>query len=540
MDDRRFDALAKSLARGTNRRTLLKGLLGLGGAVAAGGSLLENDAQAARRPIPTPRPPTCPGQQVPCGSGCCCPLGQERCGPDCCTEDNVPAPETGHSECCDNACCFGTCYGEEFCCPTNNRSGGEFPVPPTHKICNTANGTECCEFDQECCGVDGCCDTVCTEDGHCCAPADVCSGGGESPDLCCVNDLTTSSVCCGGGTNDNACFEAVAGVCCTDSDCIHPCDVCNLETHLCVSSCDNDTQVCCSYPDGTDQCVTGECCIGGEPGCEDSICCLREGRNICTFGVTCGCGCENEADCCFINDVFVGCVDLTQEGACCTDADCGDPCLSCNLETRTCGPSCDTETQICCTEQAGPGVCVTGVCCPAARDAMRVRTAALGPRAWDRTAPRRRANAIGCVPTPGSTVAPSTANLPGATTKAPRGPAARRGNASISMSSTIAWLAPARTSRASNSRAVPPASTAAAVRAAILSANNPLRAVRILIVEGTSSAALWTAARGDKAALQNQTAPHVVHDQRSTTKAGARIACPRRSARAVGGLAQSR
>ena len=62
MDDRRFDALVKSVAAGTSRRAVLKGLLGLGGVAVAGGALLDDDAQAARRPTPTPKPPTCPGQ----------------------------------------------------------------------------------------------------------------------------------------------------------------------------------------------------------------------------------------------------------------------------------------------------------------------------------------------------------------------------------------------------------------------------------------------------------------------------------------------
>ena len=36
MDDRRFDSFAKALAEGKSRRTVLKGLLGLGGAALAG------------------------------------------------------------------------------------------------------------------------------------------------------------------------------------------------------------------------------------------------------------------------------------------------------------------------------------------------------------------------------------------------------------------------------------------------------------------------------------------------------------------------
>ena len=66
------------------------------------------------------------GMLLVCATGCCCPLGFEKCGPDCCTAGSIPAPQPGHSECCDQACCIGTCYGEELCCPTNNRSSGEF------------------------------------------------------------------------------------------------------------------------------------------------------------------------------------------------------------------------------------------------------------------------------------------------------------------------------------------------------------------------------------------------------------------------------
>lgn len=91
MDDRRFDAIVKSLAEGKSRRTVLKGILGLGGAALAGGALLEGDTDAARRPTnPTPTPVKCPGQQVVCGNTCCCPTGQSKCGPDCCHTTDVP------------------------------------------------------------------------------------------------------------------------------------------------------------------------------------------------------------------------------------------------------------------------------------------------------------------------------------------------------------------------------------------------------------------------------------------------------------------
>ena len=121
MDDRKFDSLVKSLATGTSRRAVLKGILGLGGAALAGGALLDGDAHAARRPTPTPKPPTCPGNQIPSGGICVCPASApNKCGPDCC----VTA-----AQCCDQACCAaGTqCVAEEICCPPPSGSSERLP-----------------------------------------------------------------------------------------------------------------------------------------------------------------------------------------------------------------------------------------------------------------------------------------------------------------------------------------------------------------------------------------------------------------------------
>src|SRR5688572_16146533 len=117
MDDRRFDSLVKALATGTSRRSVFKGLLGLG-SVAVVGALRDDGADAARRPTPTPTPIRCPGRQVPVGGVCTCPAdAPQKCGPDCCNPAGIGP---GHSECCDNACCFGICYGEELCCAETN------------------------------------------------------------------------------------------------------------------------------------------------------------------------------------------------------------------------------------------------------------------------------------------------------------------------------------------------------------------------------------------------------------------------------------
>jgi hypothetical protein len=233
MDDRRFDSLARSLANGASRRSVLKGILGLGGAAVAGGTLLDGKTEAARRPTPTPKPVRCPGNQTPVGGVCTCPdTAPYECGPACCTGEAGDPPSPTHTECCDNACCHGTCYGEELCCPTNPGPGEQ---PPTHQICSSAQGVECCPADQDCCEVDGCCETVCWggEDGNsnCCSPGAFCPGN-DSPDLCCTNNF----ICCGAGTSGNLCRDPnVANGCCTTEDCPSG-QVC--ESNVCVTPCE--------------------------------------------------------------------------------------------------------------------------------------------------------------------------------------------------------------------------------------------------------------------------------------------------------------
>lgn len=367
MDDRRFDSLTKAFAAGSNRRSLFKGLLGIGGAGLAGSLVRDGDGEAARRPTtPTPAPVRCPGRQVLSGGQCVCPDGTSKCGPDCCAT-SIPSPEPGHSECCDNACCVGTCYGEERCCPTNITASGF----PTNTICTSANGTECCAFDQACCAIDGCCDMVCSSDGRCCAPEDVCPGGGESPDLCCAGDGAGSSVCCGGGTDFNACYPAAPGLCCTDAECGDPCQVCDRQTHRCVARCDLDRETCCTTASGDVECVRGECCIDGTPGCEDSVCCISSGRTVCLESCISECdGCASASDCCFINEQFVGCVDYTVAGACCTAAECEafndferclvGACIDFACEQRS---SC-AAMQYCCSGECSDASCPDPTCIP--------------------------------------------------------------------------------------------------------------------------------------------------------------------------------
>ena len=380
MDDRRFDALTKALAKSANRRGLLKGLFGLGGAAIAGEVLGPGDSEAARRPTPTPAPPKCPGNQTWNGSKCVCPAGLSQCipngGPACCNDVTIAPGAPGYSTCCDNACCQGTCYGEELCCPTNNRSGGEFPIPPTHRICNTTSGPECCPFDDECCVVDGCCSTVCyggaANANYCCPVGDFCAGGSETDGICC----TGSTTCCHGGTNQRICLDLSApNTCCNEGDCGDPCKVCNQESHTCVDRCDPGMQVCCTEQAGPGICLNAECCpgvpctISSDDDDEDAgICCNGQclpATEVCNGGTCCPGGfCDGNGDCCPAGNV--GC-----NGGTCCDGECdgnGDCCPAGNFHCnggKCCSVDCDRQGNCPCSD-ADPcdegDICCDGTC----------------------------------------------------------------------------------------------------------------------------------------------------------------------------------
>ena len=376
MDDRRFDQLVKAVASGASRRSVLKGMLGLGGAALVGSAVLEPAADAARRPTPTPKPPSCPGQQTPVGGQCICQVpkapGPYKCGPDCCTgqvTDTYPRP-AGHSECCDNACCFGTCYGEELCCPTNSRSGG---LPPLAELCSATN--ECCLAPDFCCTIDGCCSTLCWggsfDDDFCCPADDLCPGGGSSSDICCTNNTT----CCGAGTDENVCVDLSTGGCCVASDCgpveegscewacsANQCERVSCEDGTiccqgaCVSSseyeaCPTDPNECCDLR--TDVCCGEACCASGRCNAAQQCCGQSQfvcGQGCCETGP--GATCCGGNTCC-LEDKCAGGV------TCCTGSDiaCGEECCP---EDRC---SVNAQTSACCS--VGFLACSGGVCCRA-------------------------------------------------------------------------------------------------------------------------------------------------------------------------------
>lgn len=132
MDDRRFDMLARSLASGMNRRTMLKGVLGLGTGAVVGSAAMAGDAEAARRGYSGPRFPTLPpGPCTPrcdgttcgsdgCGGTCSCP--EQSCA--CLADQGIPNASaicvsewsTGDFRCATDADC--TDYSPDAWCDT--------------------------------------------------------------------------------------------------------------------------------------------------------------------------------------------------------------------------------------------------------------------------------------------------------------------------------------------------------------------------------------------------------------------------------------
>lgn len=259
MDDRRFDALVRKLASASNRRQVLKGFLGLGGAAVA---TSLHGAEAARRPTPTPKPISCPGEQTWNGVECACPNGKSNCGPDCCPD--------GIAECCNNACCFGNCYGQELCCPEgflfcdgscrdwgccadDDCSGNAACDPLTHT----------CQCVADCvgksCGNDGCggsCGTCpggqTCQDGACGCPSGVLCSDNACHTCCAATDCAETY---GGDAECWKCIEGACGyysgfcsggVCGTSSDArIGHCLECGMAGPLGSDAC-NQTVGCCS------------------------------------------------------------------------------------------------------------------------------------------------------------------------------------------------------------------------------------------------------------------------------------------------------
>ncbi len=167
MDDRRFDALVRMVGQGASRRTILKGLLGIGGAAAVSETThartLSTRPRLTTAPPPPPPPTTtttpvpCPGQEQCPNSTVCCPVGT------CARSGNQAI------------CCTGT---DEV----------------------TVCGLDCCDSPYQCC------DGECCAAGHTCLTRVFAEGPQVEEEVCCPAQLACDNQCC-----DGTCFDVFGG-----------------------------------------------------------------------------------------------------------------------------------------------------------------------------------------------------------------------------------------------------------------------------------------------------------------------------------------
>lgn len=365
MDDRRFDAFVRQLANGQSRRTLLKGLLGLGG-VALAGTATAGTAGAARRTTPTPKPVGCPGIQAWNGTACDCPGSLTNCGPDCCNT-TVPRGNPAHSECCDNACCFGECYGEERCCPTgqvvcsgNCCAQGEVCFQGECRQC-TICGDDCCHGDTpKCCQNDQI--SICVAaDVTCCTSDDDCSArnscdGAVAHRFTCLGAVCTESVQDCNGVDPCSTYRCDTGFCLVDRDpnCCTSADQCQPIDSCTPASC-LDNRTC----NAVSSCGAGQTCCNGACVSADTHCCSRD--EDCDALSTC--------------DGLMLTVYSCERGACTpSQVDCGgtDPCTHyvCSAQGGGCLAStdascCSSNNQCTAVDLCTPGLCLDNHTCNA-------------------------------------------------------------------------------------------------------------------------------------------------------------------------------
>ncbi|MBX3070513.1 MAG: hypothetical protein KF883_08475 [Thermomicrobiales bacterium] len=383
MDNKRFDELTKLIGGGgPSRRSVLKGLLGIGGAAATGGLAVEAvDARDARsRPtVPPPPPPACALPKQMCG-GVCCDAGMCKDG-ICCTSTTAVN--------CGGVCCnSGVCAGSECCDPGEEACGTVCcsPVAPepysgqtsacaregNHDFCCGTGwqcGLDCCNYEHQCC------DRECCLDGHACMATVYDSSANYFEEHCCPIPQICGNTCC-----DGSCYDPGANIfpsldpteinawaaCCPAGGnvCTGPLDDPNGVGTVC---CEDPTPRCCVREDepnaGIAQCLTTEqCCFDDEctetgpdaclvPNCEgDGTCtytpsdalCDETGEDGCLVGV-----CNSDGSCTY-----------TPNNALCTETG-EDACLVGVCDTAgTCSYTPNSEL---CAE-TGDDECLVGTC----------------------------------------------------------------------------------------------------------------------------------------------------------------------------------
>ena len=260
--ERRFDDLARSLAQGRTRKSVLKAGVGaIGMAVAAA---LPGRARADQ------------------------PQGNDDCA-HFCTSVFPPGPARGD-------CISAAAHGEGICF----ECGPAAIQPPVRVLCVDL----CCAVGEICCN------------DHCVNPATACTGGhvfnvATCSCVCptgttecagiCVNTQTDTHNC---GTCGHACVD---GQLCVNGSCVCPTGtvLCN---NTCVTTCTapkvlNPTTCLCECPTGTTTCGT-TCCAAGEvctngscgppphPECEGATCATfkscSSSNPVCVCVTSCG------------------------------------------------------------------------------------------------------------------------------------------------------------------------------------------------------------------------------------------------------------
>ena len=369
MENRRFDALTRSLAGGISRRGFLAAL---------GATIVGARAVSAQNGCP-------PGQTANKKGQCGCPSGTDAC-PGGCFDLRSDAANCGA---CGQTCIGGECRKTACRCPAGTRLCGGACLPTDADLANCGGcGVVCPAAPSPClaavcqagaCGFVPANEGLACSDGDACTAADVCLGGvctgGEA--VACTTDnpcLTAScdpatgcvtapkprgtpcddaTLCNGTEACDGAgtCAAGIAVVCAPPGPC-QEAGVCDPTTGACAYANKADDTACDTGNRCTqDSCLAGACVEGADivtPTCTASGQCRDAGTCVPATGL-----CSDPA---------------TADGTPCDD---GDACTvddTCQAGSCVPGPAtgaCGAANGVACTldTQCASGFCTNGVCC---------------------------------------------------------------------------------------------------------------------------------------------------------------------------------
>lgn len=190
MDDSTFDWMARALGSGVSRRSVVKTMLGIGGAVAGFASAGETDA--ARRGFPGPNlplalpTPTCTPKTCADYPGQCATLLDNGCGgPLDCSNSCQPPSVCNGTTCIEPGTCTAAdnfCVSREFACGYGNCAC--FQSLTGASVCSvgvSALGCGSCDADSDCPEQTGNPNSVCVTTDDTCT---TCADGGVCAVLC--------------------------------------------------------------------------------------------------------------------------------------------------------------------------------------------------------------------------------------------------------------------------------------------------------------------------------------------------------------------